>query len=143
MFRSLILKVYVLWKCSREKEQNISILAILHFVLISNMTLLILLFAIKLLARLNILKLFRNILTLHILSLYSFWVINHFIEPHSTPFLAKKDFPAILNSVSHGNHLKIKKKCFHVIHFENGYQNLQFEEIWKDWYIWTWYDVTK
>ena len=42
-------------KCSREGERNISILKILHLsFLIFNMTLLILLFAIKPLARLNI-----------------------------------------------------------------------------------------
>ena len=56
---SLILIIfYLLWKCSRERERNISILTILHLsLLISNMTLLILLFAIKLLASLRIFKL--------------------------------------------------------------------------------------
>ena len=39
---------FLLWKCSRERERNISILTIFHLsFLISNMTLLILLFAIK------------------------------------------------------------------------------------------------
>ena len=57
MFRSYILKFYLLQKGSREREQNISILTILDLsFLISNMTLLILLLAIKILARLSIFK---------------------------------------------------------------------------------------
>ena len=51
IFRSLSrehIHFHLLWKCSRKRERNISILTILHVsFLISNMTLLILLFAIN------------------------------------------------------------------------------------------------
>ena len=61
--RCKIVKILIFRSLSREhfqseREQNISILTILHLsFLISNMALLILLFAIKLLARLSIFKL--------------------------------------------------------------------------------------
>ena len=53
----ILIKFYLLWKFSRQREWNISILTILHLsFLTSSMTLPILLFAIKLLARLSILN---------------------------------------------------------------------------------------
>ena len=56
---------FLLWKCSREREQNISILTILHLpFLISNMMLLILLFAIKLLVPIFLSKSFSE--TIHL-----------------------------------------------------------------------------
>ena len=55
--RCEIVLVLIFRSLSRERERNISILTILHLsFLISNMTLLMLLFAIKLLARLSIFK---------------------------------------------------------------------------------------
>ena len=54
----ILIKFYLLWKFSPQRERNISILTILHLsFLTSSMTLPILLFAIKLLARLSIFKL--------------------------------------------------------------------------------------
>ena len=55
--RCEIVLILIFRSLSLERERNISILTILHLsFLISNMTLLILLFAIKLLARLSIFK---------------------------------------------------------------------------------------